>query len=145
MARYRRLRQVINDVTARAYLSKGRLGNRTRTGCRGRVFPPSCRSGPSSCRKKPSADPYSLSIRLSVNGKIYQDETTADMMISIERQIAFLSDRVILQPGDLICTGFPLMATALPSACISSPAMRWKERLPALGTQRNPCVAETAS
>ena len=52
-------------------------------------------------------DPYDLTITLSVNGTVYQNETTADMLIGIERQIEFLSDRVELLPGDLICTGSP--------------------------------------
>ena len=52
-------------------------------------------------------DPYNLKMKLAVNGKVYQDECTADMMISIERQVAYLASRVVLEPGDLICTGSP--------------------------------------
>lgn len=52
-------------------------------------------------------DPYALTITLSVNGRVMQNESSADMLISIDRQIAYLSSRVQLLPGDIICTGSP--------------------------------------
>lgn len=52
-------------------------------------------------------DPYNLSLRLSVSGKVMQDECTSDMMFSIERQIAYISKYVKLLPGDIISTGSP--------------------------------------
>src|SRR5690606_39320368 len=71
------------------------------------IDPPSCSR---MTRQPPRCPlfPYTTLFRsLSVNGKVYQDESTADMMISIERQIAYLSDRLELLPGDVICTGSP--------------------------------------
>jgi 2,4-didehydro-3-deoxy-L-rhamnonate hydrolase len=52
-------------------------------------------------------DPYALAIRLAVNGRVMQDEMTSDMLIRIDRQIAYLSSRVQLLPGDVVCTGSP--------------------------------------
>lgn len=53
------------------------------------------------------ADPYDLSLRLTVSGKIMQDETTADMLFDIARQIEYTSRYARLLPGDIICTGSP--------------------------------------
>ncbi len=36
-----------------------------------------------------------------------QDETTADMMFDIARQIEYISRYAKLLPGDIICTGSP--------------------------------------
>lgn len=52
-------------------------------------------------------DPYDLNIRLSVEGRIMQNETTGDMMFDIVRQIEYISRYTRLLPGDIICTGSP--------------------------------------
>ena len=52
-------------------------------------------------------DPDDLQIQLSVNGRLMQDEHSSDMLIPISRQIEYLSSRVQLLPGDIICTGSP--------------------------------------
>lgn len=52
-------------------------------------------------------DPHQLPLRLSVSGRVMQDETTADMLFGIERQIEYISQYCRLLPGDVICTGSP--------------------------------------
>lgn len=52
-------------------------------------------------------DPTQLRITLKLNGETMQDATTDDMIFSIARQIEYLSSRVQLLPGDIICTGSP--------------------------------------
>lgn len=52
-------------------------------------------------------DPHDLAMKLSVSGQVMQDETTADMLFGIERQIEYISRYCRLLPGDLICTGSP--------------------------------------
>ena len=52
-------------------------------------------------------DPQSLSIRLSVNGRRYQDGTTATMVYGIGYLVAYLSRFMTLHPGDVIATGTP--------------------------------------
>jgi 2-keto-4-pentenoate hydratase/2-oxohepta-3-ene-1,7-dioic acid hydratase in catechol pathway len=86
-------------------------------------------------------DPYDLTITLSVNGKVYQDESTRDMMIGIERQIAFLSERVELMPGDVICTGSPY-GNGSAFGVFLQPGDVMEGTITALGTQRNRCEAE---
>ncbi|WP_116148540.1 fumarylacetoacetate hydrolase family protein [Paraburkholderia sp. BL27I4N3] len=52
-------------------------------------------------------DPHRLKMRLTVSGRVMQDETTADMLFGIERQIEYISRYTRLLPGDVICTGSP--------------------------------------
>ena len=52
-------------------------------------------------------DPQKLAMRLSVNGKVMQDGSSADMIFSIAEIIAHLSELMTLYPGDIIATGTP--------------------------------------
>jgi 2-keto-4-pentenoate hydratase/2-oxohepta-3-ene-1,7-dioic acid hydratase in catechol pathway len=52
-------------------------------------------------------DPQSLRIRCLVNGAVRQDATTADMIFSVAELIAFASEAITLEPGDLLLTGTP--------------------------------------
>jgi 2,4-diketo-3-deoxy-L-fuconate hydrolase len=93
------------------------------------------------------ADPQKLRITLELNGKVMQDEETADMIFTVARLIEYLSADVELQPGDVICTGSPagngmhynrfiqegdVLEGSITGASID------------LGTQRNPCTVEKA-
>jgi 2-keto-4-pentenoate hydratase/2-oxohepta-3-ene-1,7-dioic acid hydratase in catechol pathway len=44
---------------------------------------------------------------LKVNGTLMQDSNTSQMIFSAAEQIAHLSSRLILYPGDIILTGTP--------------------------------------
>jgi 2-keto-4-pentenoate hydratase/2-oxohepta-3-ene-1,7-dioic acid hydratase in catechol pathway len=52
-------------------------------------------------------DPQNVAIKLWVNDVIKQDSHTSKMIFSLAEQIAQLSARITLQPGDLILTGTP--------------------------------------
>ena len=51
--------------------------------------------------------PQNLALKLWVNNKLMQDSRTSKMIFSTAEQIAMLSSRVTLHPGDLILTGTP--------------------------------------
>jgi 2-keto-4-pentenoate hydratase/2-oxohepta-3-ene-1,7-dioic acid hydratase in catechol pathway len=53
------------------------------------------------------ADPQSLALKLWVNDQLMQDSSTSRMIFDTAEQIAMLSSRVTLQPGDLVLTGTP--------------------------------------
>ena len=53
------------------------------------------------------ADPQKLQIRLSLNGKVMQDEGTDDMIFDVATLIEFTSKYIQLYPGDVIMTGSP--------------------------------------
>lgn len=53
------------------------------------------------------ANPYDLKIDLWVNDDHMQDSRTDDMIFTIQEQIAYLSARLTLRPGDIVSTGTP--------------------------------------
>jgi acylpyruvate hydrolase len=52
-------------------------------------------------------DPQVLGIRCAVNGEIRQRDTTANMLFGVAHLIAFITQAITLDPGDLIFTGTP--------------------------------------
>ncbi len=52
-------------------------------------------------------DPQKLAIKLWVNGVLKQDSHTSRMIFTAAEQIAHLSTRITLYPGDVILTGTP--------------------------------------
>lgn len=52
-------------------------------------------------------DVQELDLRLTVNGEVRQNGTTADMIFPVPRIITHLSTYFTLEPGDLIYTGTP--------------------------------------
>lgn len=52
-------------------------------------------------------DPQNLNLWLEVDGKRYQDGTTANMVFDVATLVSYLSDFSSLQPGDIISTGTP--------------------------------------
>ena len=52
-------------------------------------------------------DPFKLTVKTYLNGKIVQEGRTADMVFSVPYLVAYLSQCMTLFPGDLISTGTP--------------------------------------
>ncbi|MBM3737974.1 MAG: fumarylacetoacetate hydrolase family protein [Acidobacteria bacterium] len=48
-----------------------------------------------------------LRLRTIVNGKVVQDESTADLLFNCEQMVSYISKYVTLLPGDMIFTGTP--------------------------------------
>jgi len=53
------------------------------------------------------ADPHNLNLRLSVNGALRQDGSSADMINRLPQIISHISSIFSLEPGDVILTGTP--------------------------------------
>jgi 2-keto-4-pentenoate hydratase/2-oxohepta-3-ene-1,7-dioic acid hydratase in catechol pathway len=70
-------------------------------------FDGSCPLGPWIVPASDVGDPQNLGIRLWVNGTIKQDSNTSEMIYTLAEQIAQLSLRITLHPGDVILTGTP--------------------------------------
>jgi 2-keto-4-pentenoate hydratase/2-oxohepta-3-ene-1,7-dioic acid hydratase in catechol pathway len=70
-------------------------------------FDGACPLGPWIVPAKHIADPQRLGIKLWVNDELKQDSHTSKMIFSLAEQIAHLSARLTLHPGDLILTGTP--------------------------------------
>jgi 2-keto-4-pentenoate hydratase/2-oxohepta-3-ene-1,7-dioic acid hydratase in catechol pathway len=70
-------------------------------------FDGSCPLGPWIVPADQIPDPQNLAIKLWVNDVVKQDSSTSKMIFSLAEQIAQLSSRMTLSPGDIILTGTP--------------------------------------
>ena len=90
----------LNDVTARdLQISDGQWA-------RGKSLDTFCPVGPMVPRDAVD-DPQKLWIRCTVNGELMQDSSTERMIFGVAQLIAFISEAITLEPGDLIATGTP--------------------------------------
>ena len=53
------------------------------------------------------ADPSAVRLRAFLNGRTMQDGSTADWIFPLPRLLAFLSQTMALEPGDIVTTGTP--------------------------------------
>jgi 2,4-didehydro-3-deoxy-L-rhamnonate hydrolase len=132
---------IVNDVTAREHIFRRDGSALGADWLSGKCFPTFLPFGPMIVPRSQIADPYDLTITLAVNGRVYQNESTSDMMTSIARQIAYLSERVVLEPGDVICTGSPY-GNGSAFGVFLQPGDEMVGSITHLGTQHNRCVAE---
>jgi 2-keto-4-pentenoate hydratase/2-oxohepta-3-ene-1,7-dioic acid hydratase in catechol pathway len=70
-------------------------------------FDGSCPLGPWIVPSGDIRDPQQLGLKLWVNDVIKQDSDTSQMIFTLAEQVAHLSSRITLQPGDVILTGTP--------------------------------------
>ncbi len=91
----------VNDISARDV----QMGDGQWT--RGKSFDTFCPIGPKMVPAAEVPDPQSLGIRCTLNGEVLQDASTADMIFPVAEIIAFVSQAITLEPGDLIATGTP--------------------------------------
>ncbi|WP_213451379.1 fumarylacetoacetate hydrolase family protein [Rhizomonospora bruguierae] len=92
---------VANDVSARDWQRTDAQFSRSKSAD---TF---CPVGPCVTTADEVPEPGALRISSRVNGEVRQDSTTAQMIFTIPRLIAFLSATITLEPGDVILTGTP--------------------------------------
>jgi len=93
---------VVNDVSERHFQAH-RSGQWTK-GKSHDTFGP---LGPWLVTKDEVPEPNNLKMWLEVDGKRYQDGTTATMVYKVPFLVSYLSQFMSLQPGDIISTGTP--------------------------------------
>jgi 2-keto-4-pentenoate hydratase/2-oxohepta-3-ene-1,7-dioic acid hydratase in catechol pathway len=102
---------VINDVSDRKFRPNPARVERPKDGffdwMHGKWHDTFCPMGPCVLPADELADPQTLPLKLTVNGQIEQDASTAEMDFPVAAVIAFLSSWVTLLPGDIISTGTP--------------------------------------
>ncbi|MDB5913352.1 MAG: 2-keto-4-pentenoate hydratase [Ramlibacter sp.] len=72
-----------------------------------KCFDGSCPIGPWIVPAAQIPNPHALGLKLWVNGELMQDSNTSELIFDVAEQIAALSSRITLQPGDLVLTGTP--------------------------------------
>lgn len=91
---------VLNDVSVRDYQ------RRTQQWLQGKTFEGSTPVGPALVTAD-EVDPSDLAIRCEVDGQVMQDSRTSDLLFGPAQIIAYISQIITLEPGDIIATGTP--------------------------------------
>ncbi|MFF4121696.1 fumarylacetoacetate hydrolase family protein [Streptomyces sp. NPDC001714] len=82
-------------------------------------------------------DPQDLGLHLSVNGVKRQEGHTSDMVFPVDHIVSYLSQYMVLEPGDVINTGTPAgVALGLPGAPYLRPGDSVELSVDGLGAQR---------
>jgi len=93
---------VVHDVSERAFqMDRGGTWDKGK-GCD--TFGP---TGPWLVTADEVGDPQNLRLWLEVDGKRYQDSSTADMIFTVAELVSYVSQFCTLEPGDIISTGTP--------------------------------------
>jgi 2,4-diketo-3-deoxy-L-fuconate hydrolase len=96
-----------NDISASEMIKRdGRFD-------RGKNLPTFGPFGPYILSADAMSDPQALKVGLSVDGKVFQDGSTRDMLFGVRELISYLSHRQPLEPGDIIATGTPAGVAAM--------------------------------
>jgi 2-keto-4-pentenoate hydratase/2-oxohepta-3-ene-1,7-dioic acid hydratase in catechol pathway len=117
----------LDDVSARD------IQKREKTYARAKGFDTFCPVGPWLQTEIP--DPQALTIELRVNGAVRQRGPTSDQIFPVAEVIAFISEIMTLEPGDLITTGTP------PGVGPLAPGDRVEVEIAGIGTLRHGVVA----
>ncbi|MEM7732798.1 MAG: fumarylacetoacetate hydrolase family protein [Pseudomonadota bacterium] len=93
---------VVNDISERAFQLEH--GGQWMKGKSAPGFGP---VGPWIVTADEIGDPQSLALSTRLNGEVMQSSSTSDMIFSVAKVIAYMSQFMELRPGDLIATGTP--------------------------------------
>ncbi|WP_371499127.1 fumarylacetoacetate hydrolase family protein [Kitasatospora sp. NBC_00374] len=122
----------VNDVTERAFQFE--RGGQWDKGKSAETFTP---LGPWLVTPDEVGDPQALGLRLWVNGRLRQDGTTAEMVFPVLEIVRYLSQFMVLEPGDVIITGTPAGVTlGHPGTPFLRPADVVELEVDGLGRQR---------
>ena len=89
--------------------------------------------------------PNALRITSRLNGETMQDSTTADMIFSVPRILAILTEVMTLEPGDVIATGTPSgVGYARKPPVFMKPGDVMEIEIEGIGTLSNPIEDEAA-
>jgi 2-keto-4-pentenoate hydratase/2-oxohepta-3-ene-1,7-dioic acid hydratase in catechol pathway len=109
----------------------------------GKTFDTFAPVGPVLVTRDEVPDVHKLGIRLRLNGKTMQESNTEQMIFSVPQVVAYVSNIVTLEPGDLIFTGTPPgIGHALKPPVYLKPGDVAEVEIDGLGTLRNQVVGE---
>jgi 2-keto-4-pentenoate hydratase/2-oxohepta-3-ene-1,7-dioic acid hydratase in catechol pathway len=128
-----------HDVSARDW----QLNKPAKQWMAGKTFDTFAPTGPQLVSPDEVPDPHNLGIRLRLNGQTMQDSNTRQLIFGVDELIAYLSQIMTLEPGDLIFTGTP------PGVGMARTPPVWLRggdfveiEIDCVGTLRNPVIAE---
>jgi acylpyruvate hydrolase len=132
---------VINDVSVRDYQSQ------TTQFLAGKIFERTTPVGPAMVTLDELPDGGAdLRVTCEVDGQLMQDSHTSDLLFSPAQIIAYLSEIITLEPGDLIATGTPagVGAARTPPVWLR-PGQVVRTVVEGVGECVNPCQPEPAA
>jgi 2-keto-4-pentenoate hydratase/2-oxohepta-3-ene-1,7-dioic acid hydratase in catechol pathway len=126
-----------HDVSARDW----QLNKPGKQWMAGKTFDTFAPMGPALVTADEVPDPHALGIRLRLNGKTMQDSNTSQLIFKVDEVVAYLSQIMTLEPGDLIFTGTPPgVGMARKPPVWLQPGDVCEVEIDGLGTLRNPVV-----
>ncbi|PSK97976.1 2-keto-4-pentenoate hydratase/2-oxohepta-3-ene-1,7-dioic acid hydratase in catechol pathway [Murinocardiopsis flavida] len=125
-----------NDVSERAFqIERGGQWDK------GKSCETFCPLGPLLVTPDEVGDPQDLGLRLSVNGEVRQNGSTKDMIFTVRHIVHYLSQFMVLRPGDVIVTGTPAgVAMAKEATPYLKPGDTVELEIDGLGRQRQHMV-----
>lgn len=88
------------------------------------------------------SDPQALGLRLWVNDELRQSSSTSDMIFPVDHLVWYLSQFMVLRPGDIINTGTPEgVALGTPGGAYLEPGDTMRLQIDSLGAQTQDLVA----
>jgi acylpyruvate hydrolase len=127
-----------NDVSARNL----QYGDKQWT--RGKGFDSFCPLGDRLVPVAELGDGSGLRVVQRLNGELFQDGNTADLVFGVRRLVAYASSFCTLEPGDLVLTGTPSGVGHARTPPVSlQPGDVVEVEIEGIGVLRNPVVAET--
>ena len=127
---------IMNDVGDREGRGDNRYGSDWLVWKSSDTFAP---LGPYIVPKEFVPDPHDLDIRFELSGQVMQDANTELMQHKIDELIHFVSNNIILRPGDVIATGTPSgVGMARTPPVYMKPGQIAECTVESIGTLRNP-------
>lgn len=105
----------------------------------GKSFDTGAPMGPWIVPARQVGDVYKLSLKQWVSQELMQDSTTAYMHFTIAEQVAYLSAKFTLRPGDVIATGSP-SGNGRPRGIFLKPGQELTVEIEKIGRLHNPIV-----
>jgi 2-keto-4-pentenoate hydratase/2-oxohepta-3-ene-1,7-dioic acid hydratase in catechol pathway len=91
-------------------------------------------------------DPHTLRISLTLNGTVMQESNTSQLIFRVPELIAFITDSITLEPGDVIATGTPAgVGFARKPPVFLQPGDQMEVSIDRIGGLGNPVIASPAA
>jgi 2-keto-4-pentenoate hydratase/2-oxohepta-3-ene-1,7-dioic acid hydratase in catechol pathway len=136
---------IVNDISDRKYRPNPGRKPRERDvffdWLHGKWHDSFCPVGPCILSADALDDPQTLAIRLTVNRQVKQNACTDQMVFPVAAVIAFLSDLMTLEPGDIISTGTPAGVGSATGTYLK-PGDEVAATIDGIGSLENPVLAE---
>ncbi len=130
---------ICNDVTVRDWQF------RTPTWTIGKSFDTHGPLGPWLVTADEIADPHRLSLKTWVDDELRQNASTGEMIFNCYEQIAYLSQAMTLEPGDVISTGTPSgVGVKMKPRGYLKPGQTVRIEIEGIGCLQNPVISEPA-